>query len=588
MRVARLGTILLLLLSACMAGLEPDDGPDAGPDPGTRPDGAADPAPLGFERSGTSTCFDGTDNDLDTLLDCADDDCDADSVCCVGSASCCDTGTPVSLSIPAGCEDVAASDCAGLASDLTPFGDPEPDFEMGGLVPRGGSTWGGIALGDPADPRASNLVVKATVEVPASRCTDCIDAAGVGFLDALPAFGERASVQLGVLVNGGRQELQVLVYDVPVETRSLTAGTHLVEITLRIDGTASVALGGTSIAELADMRLPATLQPAVFGRTQGAGAPAVRVTTASARIDPCDVPSALSRRSAPVLPASSTTWAPNDLGRPSVLTFGPEGEERTVVAFAHDGEILLAEPDAIGELVGSSGGAPDSILGAFRDFEVLHDPWLITDGDSVVLYLAGETPDGERTLLRTSGGAGFGLVFAEPVPLTLPEDIGSIDGPTVFQDSGMQYRMVARVWRAGEPLLVAFVATDPVGDAFDYVNGSLEGSIVLRTAPDEVFAIDRDEVASPAFVQVGDTWRLYYSARRGARWSIGLLVSRTGEAWRSLGAVLRGDDTGFDALGVRHPAPFRDASEGVGLYYLATDGSNVVLGLAGRPGTLGE
>jgi len=134
--------------------------------------------------------------------------------------------------------------------------------------------------------------------------------------------------------------------------------------------------------------------------------------------------------------------------------------------------------------------------------------------------------------------------------------------------------------------LVALESLD--GETFDWAGGTRADSIVRAPNPDDAFALDRDEVASPAFVEVDGTWRLYYAARRGQRWSIGLLVSRAGTAWRDLDAVLEPRGNGFDALSVRDPAPWVTTNGDVQLYYVASDGLDDVLALAGPAGTLGE
>ena len=69
------------------------------------------------------------------------------------------------------------------------------------LIPQGGSGWGGVAFGSPVDPRASNVTLTATIDVPSDGCSGCIDAAGVGLVDAIPAMGERVSLRMAVLVN---------------------------------------------------------------------------------------------------------------------------------------------------------------------------------------------------------------------------------------------------------------------------------------------------------------------------------------------------------------------------------------------------
>lgn len=599
MRVARLGTILLLLLPAC-AGIEGSAADDAGGASGADggvgfADGGgapidAGPPPLGDERSGVGggVCYDGFDNDDDGFGDCADDGCTMDAVCCVGSAACCTPGTPVRLMIPAACSDTAVSDCVGLDPALVPFGTVGPDFESGGLVPQGGASYGGVALGPALDPRGLNVALSAQIEVPATRCDDCIDAAGIGFFEAIPDPGERAAVQVGVLVNGGRDQVQVLVADRPVQTYPLEPGTLSVSIELTIEGRATIrGIPGAADLALDGIELPEALTPVVFGRTDDvAGVSSVSVRDATATSSHCDVPAALRRRADPLLPASSTTWTPTGLGRIAIVDVGTPDAHRPRVLFAHEGELLAAGPNGVGELIGSS-GPPDVMITPPVGFETLHDPWLVRDADRVIAFFAGaRSTDGKRQLLRANGSIVFDA-FGAPTDVSLPEDAESVDGPTVWIDDASRWRMIARVDQGDGPRLVALISDDD-GESFDWVNGRLEASIVRAPIPDDVFAIDRDEVGEPALVRVGGTWRLYYAARRGQRWSIGLLVSEEGLAWRAMDAVLMGDGAGFDALGVRSPAPLPWDGDDLRLYYVGTDGSREAVGLAGPAGTLGE
>jgi len=596
MRLARLGTIgipLLLLVPAC-AGLE-DGSVDAdGSIPMTASDASGPPfadaglTPDDFNESPgrADSCYDRVDNDLDDDLDCDDSACaTADPVCCIGSADCCTLDETLTFTVPAECAESAFGDCAGLDPRITAFGAVTPDFESGGLVPQGGAAYGGAALGPAVDPRAGNLRLVATIDVPETRCSDCIDAAGIGFFEEIPAAGERGVVRLGVLVNGSRQEVQVMVADRPVRTTPLTTGSVTVEIVVRADGTATLTGLG---APIDDVELPDALHPVLFGRTDNrAGEPAISVRSATLDIHDCDVPSALFRRADPVLPASSSTWTPTELGRPALIDTSTDGAPRPRVVFAHAGSLMVGGLNGVGELVGES-GPPDALLAPPAGYEALHDPWMLVDAERVVLFFAAERADGKRELLRMTGGPGRSLTFETPAPVVVPEDIDSIDGPTVWIDSVMgAWRMVARVRDGDATRLVALESYDD-GATFDWADATQEQSVVREPNGDDAFALDRDEVAAPAVTVVDGTWRLYYAARRGQRWSIGLLVSMEGLAWRDLGAVLEPSGNGADALSVRDPAPWQTPSGDIQLFYVASDGLDDILALAGPAGTLGE
>jgi len=599
MRLARLGTIgipLLLLMPACAAldveGADPDTdgGPGAAIDasgPGT--DGGPSPDDFNESPGRAGSCYDRADNDGDDLVDCDDPACaTADPVCCVGSVQCCTMAATRTFSVPTDCADSAFADCATLDPQFVAFGAVSPDFESGGLVPQGGAAYGGVALGGAVDPRAGNLRLTATIDVPETRCTDCIDAAGVGFFEALPAAGERGVVRLGVLAVGSRRQVQVMVADRAVATGPLTEGSLTVELLVRADGTASLT-GATPMAlELDDLELPDALHPVIFGRTDNrAGEPAITVQSATLQVDDCDIPSALDRRDDPVLPASSSTWTPIELGRPAIVDIGTDGTPRPRMVFAHGGSLLTAGINGAGELVGES-GPPDALLSPPATYESLHDPWMLVREERVVLFFAAERPDGKREILRAVGPPGRALRFESPEPVELPEDVDSMDGPAVWFDATSDtLRMIARLRDGATTRLVALESGDD-GQTFDWAGGELADAVVREPSPMDAFALDRDEVASPALVVVDGTWRLYYAARRGQRWSIGLLVSSEGTAWRDLGAVLEPRGNGFDALSVRDPAPWVTASGDVQLYYVASDGLEDIIALAGPAGTLGE
>ncbi|MBX3273537.1 MAG: hypothetical protein KF729_24955 [Sandaracinaceae bacterium] len=594
MRLARLGTLsllFLLLLPACDGGgVGREDSDAATPlspiDGGLAADGAIDAGRgLGEERRGVpGTCYDGVDNDADGQTDCADEDCADDPVCCVANAACCaEARTSASFDAPAACDgDFAA--CGGLDPALVPFGAISPSFEDGGLVPGGGASYGGVALGPALDPRAVNVVVRAEVEIPSAPCTACIDAAGIGLLDAVPVDGQRVGIRVGVLANAGRGELQVLIADRVIHAESLgAAGVRSLAITLTIDGRATIE--GLTDARTLEVALPSALVPAVIGRTDEvpAGAATVRVREASAAFEACDVPAALGRATQPVLPNGASGFRPTSLGRVAVL----DTPERRLVVFAHDRALYVASPDAAGRLVGAD-GAPDLLLTAPEGYEALHDPWLLLHGERVVVYFAGERPDGKLEVLRAEGGPDRSLVLATPAPVVLPVEVDSADGPTVWVEdlAAGRWRMIARVGTGEHARLAELVSMDG-GGRFLWARGELASSTV-RAPSGDAFALDRDEVAEPALVRVGDTWRVYYAGRSGQRWSIGLLVSEEGSAWRDLGLVLAGDRSGFDALGARAPAPWLDDDGAVRLYYVGTGGDEGAIGLAGPRGTYGE
>lgn len=605
-KLARLGTRALLALSLALAlteGLAACDaaGPDLEADAGA--DGFADasePPPVDGRESPdlAGTCYDGMNNDGDDYADCRDDDCLPDPVCCVGSerASCCRAVDPdLTFEPPEACADAPAADC-DLGSSFELFGAPR--FEAGGLVPIASAGHAGVALGDALDPRSTNLRLSASLELPdpTERCDDCTDVAGIALVDALPEEGQPAVIRLGLLVSGSLDEVLVLIADEIVHRAEATPGTLSLAIDLRVDGTATLQMPGESLP-LEGLAPPSQLRPAVLGRTDNRAGDvrAVSVRSATLHREACDVPSALERRATAVLPASSSSWTPGRLGRVSVALGGET--PRVWAAFEHEGEILMAGANASEELVGSPLEPSDPIVTGAPANVALMDPWLMVDPatpDRWLLWFAAEDADGVRRVYRAGGDRSWGRSFEWPAaPILDPadfEDVAAIDAPTVWHETSGTRRVIARVTpRQGLPGLAAFVDR---GGVLELRGGSLDAAWVRRPQTDDLFAFDRDAVASPAMLfepeVPGALWRLYYAGRRGTRWSIGLLVSEDGTAWRAMGPVLGpGGDDRFDDLGVTDPAPLRvDGS--LRLYYRGTDGAQSEVGVAGPVGTFVE
>lgn len=593
MRVARLGMDLrtlaacaLLTLSACDAAIGVDLPPDAGADamgPALQDGGLAMPGEW------DELCYDEVDNDLNGATDCDEASCQANVVCCVGSArgECCDpSGTTSTLSF--GCAEGPASDC--VTSDPAPtfFGAATPLIEDGALVPNGGAGHGGVVLRE-IDPRATNIVFDATIEVPEMRCgTDCVDGAGIALLDEVPQPGAPAFVRFGVLVSGSREEVVVLLGDEPIARAPIEVGASGYRIELDVAGGAVAFAGESELARVSDLDLPSRAVLAIFGRTQNRGPneDAIRVRAASVTTRSCDAPAALARSPAPVLPWSGTTWDPRDVRRPSVVTYD-DGAPRALMAYAHGGQIHLAGRTAFGEFRAASGDPSPPALSLPAEIVEARDPWLLVHQARFVLFFTGLDADGRSSVFKATGHADHTQSFGAPAEVLDPAAHGydAIDGASVRIGDGV-WTMVARVHLGDEHLFVRFESAD------EGLTWALAGSPLRAPRRDDLFAFDRDELASPALVQHLDERgrlieRLYYAGRRGTAWRIGLLVSSDGERWRAVGPVLEPSAGGFDALGVMDPAPIVEADQ-LRLYYAGTDGTRIRIGMAGPAGTVGE
>lgn len=593
--MARLGIRAPLLLAASIAGaacsvgerLEP--GFDAGVIPSF--DGGmtmSDAAAPSDERD--DLCYDEVDNDFNGALDCEEEACRADVVCCVASerSDCCAAEAETrSLSID--CDDGALTEGC-LGSDARVFGGVAPTIEDGALVPQGGAGHGGVVLGPAIDPRAANLRLGATIEVPAARCAGaCVDAAGVALLDAIPQAGAPAIVRFGILVSGSRDEVVVLFADEPIARAPITPGTGAYQIDIDVTGSARAIAGEEELARVDDLELPPQAYLAVFGRTdnRGPGEDAIRVRSATLTTRACDVPAALAREPSPIVPWSGATWDPREVRRPSVVAWTAEATTpRALMAFGHEGRIHLASRTGAGEFRNASFDPGPEAFAMPEELAAARDPWLLIHEGRFVLFFIGVDDTGRTSLWKTTGGANYAQTFGAPVQVLVPEDLDldGIDGPAVVVGEPT-WAMVARVRDERTHRIVRFVSPDAG------LSWALTGETLREPQPHDLFAFDRDEIAAPALVTYRDARgrpieRLYYAGRRGTEWRIGLLASSDGRRWLPIGPVL-GPDEGFDALGVTEPAPLVEGGA-LRLYYVGTDGARFRIGVAGSAGTQGE
>ncbi len=593
MRTARIGTMVALLaLAGCdgSSGLSPGAG-DAGAT--ILPDGGgASNFGDGGAFSSPEQCFDGIDDDGNGLIDCADPVCASNQVCCVGSADamCCDGPTTLGSLALVGCDGAAPSTgCLGSSTQL--FGQVTPTIETAGLVPQGGATEGGVVLGDAIDPRAGNLTLSATIVTPATRCTDCVDGAGIGLLDAVPGPGERARVRFGIMATGSRDEVTVLVAGEPVARAALSTGTATYSIELDVNGHGVAMVGEQMITSIDGVALPPSVRAAVFGRTDNrtAGVAAVSVADATVEQASCDVPSAIARRATPVVPWSGATWSPREVRRPSVVTWDDAGAARWLMAFGYDGAIRLAERTMAGEFRNAVNDPGPPAFDLPAGLTAARDPWLVVDGGTLHLWFVGEDGSGATSVWHTQSPLATDPVFIEPAQQLDPSDFmfTGIDAPTVVHDD--QWILVARVRTTEDTRLVRWVSMDGVD--WQLPGGSSDADTLRVPQTNDLYAFDRDEVGAPGLVVATDRnghriQRLYYAGRRGTQWSIGLLVSSDDTNYLPLGPVLE-PGTGFDALGLTDPAPVLQGGA-VTLYYAGTDGSAWKIGFAGPIGTVGE
>lgn len=552
--LARIGILALLALPACAGEANERDGGPPADDGGMYVD--AGPSPIA--RDCNSPAADRT-------------------ACCVGSADpmCCGRSSDSIPLDPSLCGDGDFASC-GLDPDLGEFGATPPTIMSGALVNGAGPTLGGVQLGGGLDPRGANTELRGTIEVPEVRCDDCIDVAGLAFLDRIPTGSERASIRFGLLVNGAIDLVQVVVSGEVVDTYTLPIGQNEFKIRTFIDGSLEADTPGHRF-DLPPLALPERIYPVVLGRTVDPG-PEGFVSTLSAVLETfaCDAPAAIQRVEAPVYRADTATA----VGRPAVLARGPSGDRE--VFFAGEGGIEVAAADA------TTGALdPPRVAVSAGVNDTLEDPWVLDATSGLQLYAVRRDATGAGVVVRgvaEPGTTTFGAL--DPVlDAAEIEGVEAIDGPSVLDLGGGELDMIVRATLDGASDALIRLVSDDDGLSWTLPSEALDAyDARIYTTSADPFAFDADELAEPAVVFAGGLYRLYYAGRRGTRWTIGLLVSPDLVDWYPAGAVLGPDDDGYDAIGVRGPAPFVQGSA-VGLYYLATDGVSTTLGYAGPSGT---
>jgi hypothetical protein len=203
----------------------------------------------------------------------------------------------------------------------------------------------------------------------------------------------------------------------------------------------------------------------------------------------------------------------------------------------------------------------------------IDDPWLVANEGSSRwdLYFTVRTSENDSSIARISSGASFDNGFDYGTFEVVAEPISGF--PKMEMPSVVGDEMIARAANVDLGILVR-LDRDGSGP-FTLVGGSTDTARIHGPDFDNVFAMDRDEVADPALVEFGGVKRLYFAGRSGTRWRVGLLVSIGGQDWYQPlfdDPVWKLDDIGFDALQARDPAPLVDNGQ-VSILYIGGDGT---------------
>jgi hypothetical protein len=530
-----------------------------------------------------AVCYDTLDNDDDGDLDCADAGCADLPTCCVGVATpeCCSGASEIFAASLRDCT-TGIADCV---PELAPFGGRLPVVVDGAIAADPGPGDNGVYLPDPLDVAGS--AYRITIE--AATATDCpgscLNYVAAGVISSLADVPWIDSYPLAVVLRPNRGDGALFAYGEVLGSWTVEPGFRRYTLDLRPDGTASldeVDASGATLRELvpefawgASHQEPAWL--AVTGRSEGmpAGELPARVRAVDVSRSVCDMPQRVGAEDAPVFPRAGS---PEAAALPRIDGVGraanAAGAEAVVIDAGDALHLLRADP-ATGEYalvhaldapLLTAADLPGLAAGATLD-----DPWLTADDAAGrwQLYLTVRTSAAASAIGRISSGPGFADTLDPATFTVVAEGDGTyphLEAPTVAGDV-----LIARARGADPAVLVRLERDGP--DRWLPAGGTLADARVHGPHPDDLFAMDRDEVSDPALVEVDGMYRLLFAGRNGTRWRIGALVSLGGEHWlQPLGAEPLWDDTGFGALSVRDPAPW-PVDGMLRLLYVGDDGT---------------
>lgn len=517
-------------------------------------------------------------------LDCDLEGCAPIAACCVGDGDCC-------AEIPGARDDVSFAGCAGGSAPVDDclgggraFGDPMPWVDASGLLHPGGGMLAdsGYVL-DAEHDLASDRIEVTAVFLPATGCgASCLESAGVGLTtQAELGDGDHVSPAAGMILSGSRGQVGLIVDGDVVDWLDVTVpGGQTFTLTARPTGELTVRTAqadGTIEERAASFVARGVARVVAYGRSRNPDALGSRLGARIAALQVvgalCDVPDAWrTRATLPVTRVGSTLAA--DAAGPSVAT---DAAGDTWVAFDHQGAIHVARLVGDALELQHELGDPAFEAGGDHDVAGMRDPDLVFTGSGWSVFYTAVAPDGRRSIGHAAG-ASLDALFADPAPLSLPLDGEvDVDQPSALEHEGVLV-LVVRVEREGGHFFEAF-RQDAAGADFRRFVGN------LRRLTDDVQSGDlgATEVAAPSLVIHHDAWILHYAARRGARWSIQLLVSQDMRVFRSMGTVLEGSGAAgaFDRLGVSHPDALSVGDE-VQLLYAGHDGIGRRLGRVRR------
>ena len=506
---------------------------------------------------------------------CGEPECGAFASCCVNTGACCmpvldNAALPAAVDFRA-CngQDIFGCPETSLANAVT-FGEREPVLNARGLVPNGtAEVEGGVLIGEPVNLASQRVELDVQFALPVGCDGTCLESAGVAFTAAEP--GTFVDAEVGLLLSGSRELVNVMIGNEVADSFYAGPGSTKWRLVLSPGGSAQVFRDGAlrgryafDAAALTQARLVA------FGRNLGDSANSAAIATIEAQLAYCDNPRAWVGRQPVSVSIGVNDFARHAFGAgPSILDLGQSKQ----VAYELDGEIYVGEQLTPGEVFVDEpapalfGTEPHEAMG-------LHDPELVFDGSSVLLFFTARDESGAGSIGAAVSDESLAVFTKTGAAVLVPAgDVVSYEAPTVIYREGLWLLVVRATLSSGATELRAFYTSDLDSGWARVVNGGLE-QLTAAQGP-------TSEITEPSLMVHNSAYHLYYARRSGTRWSVELMVSDELLLWRSMGDVLGGSDEAFDSLGARSPDVI-SGPDRIDIVYSGQDGVAFQLGTASR------
>ncbi len=464
--------------------------------------------------------------------------------------------------------------CESAETCLAVFGTPAPRIVEGFLEPGGSATddAGGV-LGDPISLDSHSVDIAATLRLPQSCASGCIDGAGIGFTANFDVSDPIVDPRVAVIIDGSAREASLVVAGRTVgRIVGLESGDRL-HFTVEPSGRTTVSVDGRATIEalFAPFDRASLL---FFGRNENRSADDPYATSFGnveivTRV--CDVPTAWSQAERVAIEATS-------LEGPSVARSGAEtwlaysdGEDIHILTRDSD-ELPFMEKDRI------EGPIPSFAMGAKR-----HPAFVESLDGGFDLYFAAEDQLGEQVIARAVGNPAEGYVVDE-APVLAPTIEGvDFDQPALTRFQNTMFAGLVMVLRETAPNGTSslHVYTQREGAEFEELDSILP-ALTRSGGEAPIFGVF-SELRSPTVVVEAGHWTLYFAGRRGARWTIGALTSPDlATFWGSDSPTILDGSDSFDRLAVFDPEVRVQDGQAV-LHYVGSNGLEDALVRATRP-----